>query len=166
MSRQLLSFLIFCVLAIVIQSCSEKGTDGDDKPVGYYVYAHGYWQSPRNYGLVYKIDAQTDSVVDSTRYPNHLLFLHTTPDGRELWGMGPDFTIVWNTADLSEKRRLEGLGSFVPHFDTDTSYYVLAGIEKQRIYFVDRYSGDLLGYDTIGTRPWDDAIIHHSSQRL
>ncbi len=166
MSRRLVSFLIFCLVGIVLYACGDKGTGGDDQTTGYYVYAHGYWQSPRNYGLIYKIDAQTNVIVDSTRYPNNLLYLYATPDGRELWGMGPDLTVVWNTVDFSEKRRFEELGAFVPFFEIDASYIVLAGIEKQRIYFVDRNTGELVDSDTISTSPWEDALFHRSSGRL
>lgn len=165
MTRNLIEMIVVFGLAALLGACSDKGTGGgDDKPTGYYVYAHGYWSSPRNYGLIYKIDAETDSVVDSTRYPNDLLFLHTTPDGKELWGMGPQMTVVWNTADMSEKRRIEGLGALVPFLETDTSYLVLVGIEHRRIYLMDRNTGGVIGYDTIpGTNTWYDAF--HDPER-
>ncbi len=165
MARNVIEILAVLGCALILYACSDKGTDGgDDKLTGYYVYAHGYWSSPRNYGLIYKIDADLDSVVDSTRYPNDLLFLHTTPDGKELWGMGPQMTVVWNTADLSEKRRIEGLGALIPFFDTDTSYFVLVGIEHRRIYIMDGNTGGIIGYDTIpGSDTWYDA--YHDPER-
>lgn len=160
MTRKTIEILAVLGCVLILGACSDKGTDSDDdKAAGYYVYAQGYWSSPRNYGIIYKIDADVDSVVDSTRYPNDLLFLHTTPDGKELWGMGPQMTVVWNTTDMSEKRRIEGLGAFEPIFETDTGYYVLAGIEKQTIYFMDILTGDIVDSDTmIGIRPWAYAL--------
>lgn len=148
--------ILFILVSFALFSCSNPTES--EKRTEYFVYVgNGY---PEN--KIYKIDATTDLLVDSLEITDIATKYTCSLDGRELWAVGPEQTLIINTADMSIKRRLSGFSYFEPLFIENSDEILCIGHE--RIFYLNSSDFSIAYEDSsIGFECWPEALVDRAS---
>lgn len=157
-------------VALSSVGCSDKGTDATvPQPDEYYVYALGFSVgSGVGASYVYKIDAQTDSIVDSLPAPRESWGVQASSDGKMLWLMSSSNAVVYNGWALDEPPRTVEIPVGLPFFDYLGNYLVVAEIGGEgKVHFLDPLSLTELIQETLTspTHFWED-VFHIPEETL
>ncbi|MGB5105128.1 MAG: hypothetical protein WBP42_00270 [Candidatus Zixiibacteriota bacterium] len=106
---------------------------------------------------VYKLDAQSDSVVDSFYVGTNkeIVGISVSTDGRQLWIADTDINKIVNTADMSLLGTISGVGPVLAFFDPDLDKVVGAAYWRQRILYIDPITFTIVDTDSMrGPSRW------------